>query len=100
MLIAHVVFAVDETQRQSALAALITEADTVRAMPGCIAFMPFADPTDPQKVGIVHEWETVEQFRAYAQSPGFAASGQVLRPIMVDRPTSRRFDATLIESVN
>jgi quinol monooxygenase YgiN len=100
MLIAHVTFAVAETERQAALATLVAEAETVRAMPGCIAFTPFADPTDSQKVGIVHEWETAEQFRAYAQSPSFAASGQMLRPMMVDKPLSRRFAAELIESVN
>jgi quinol monooxygenase YgiN len=100
MLIAHVTFAVDQHQRQAALATLVAEAGSVRAMPGCIAFTPFADPIDPQKVGIVHEWETLDQFRAYAQSPGFAATGQVLRPMMVDKPLSRRFEAELIESIN
>ena len=100
MLIAHVTFAVAAAERQSALATLVTEAETVRAMPGCLTFTPFADPIDPQKLRIVHEWETVEQFRAYAQSPGFAATGQVLRPMMVDKPVSRRFEAELIESIN
>ena len=100
MLIAHVVFAVAESQRPEALATLVAESKIVRAMPGCIAFTPFADPTDPQKVGIVHEWETEAQFRAYTQSPGFAASGQMLRPMMVDKPLSRRFEAELIESIN
>ena len=100
MLIAHVTFSVAEDKRQTALASLVDEAEAVRAMPGCIAFTPFSDPVDPQKVGIIHEWETVEQFRAYAQSPGFAASGQVLRPMMLDKPVSRRFEANLIESVN
>ena len=100
MLIAHVTFAVAEPERQAALASLVAEAETVRAMPGCLAFTPFADPIDRQKVGIVHEWETDEQFRAYTQSPSFAASGRMLRPMMVDQPVSRRFEATLIESIN
>jgi quinol monooxygenase YgiN len=50
-------------------------------------------------LGIVHEWESAEAFARYAASPGFTAVGQVLRPIMVAPPVSKRFDARLLETV-
>lgn len=100
MLIAHVIFYVSNENRHRALAALINEVGTVRSMRGCLAFLPFLDPTDPQGVGILHEWATHEDFAAYTASPGFAESGQTLRPLMVAAPVSRRFDANLTESVN
>lgn len=100
MLIAHVFFTVASEQRQQALDTLIEEAPIVRAMDGCCTFAPFADPTDPQKIGIVHEWDNADGFAAYAASPGFAKMGQMLRPMMTAAPVSKRFDARLLETVN
>lgn len=100
MFIAHVIFSVSAPARETALAVLTAEAATVRAMPGCLSFLPFADPTDPQKVGVVHEWESAEQFGAYTASPAFAQSGATLRPMMTGKPVSRRFTAALVETVN
>jgi quinol monooxygenase YgiN len=100
MLIAHVYFSVAENDRQKALDTLIAEAPTVRAMAGCLAFMPFVDPTNSEGLGILHEWETDEAFGAYIASPGFAEAGRVLRPMMTGAPISRRFDAKLLQTVN
>ena len=58
MLIAHVTFAVDEIHREHVLNRLAKDATTVRSMNGCVAFIPFADPTDPQKIGVLHEWRS------------------------------------------
>jgi quinol monooxygenase YgiN len=99
MLIAIVEFTVSKVDRDAALAALLDEAPTVRAMAGCIAFRPFADPEDTTICGIVHEWETEAAFNGYASSPGFAAVGQILRPMMTAPPISRRFSAKMIETV-
>lgn len=100
MLIAHVYFTVAAGDRQKALDTLLAEAAGVRAMKGCQAFVPFADPADPEALGILHEWEHEADFTAYIASPGFAEVGKALRPLMTGAPVSRRFDATLLETVN
>lgn len=100
MLIAHVRFQVAENERERALVTLMAEAATVRALAGCLTFQPFADPLDPAAVGVMHEWRDRECFAAYTASPGFAAMGAVLRPMMTSPPISRRFDARLMDSIN
>jgi quinol monooxygenase YgiN len=100
MLIAHVHFTVTPSERQKALEALLAEVPVVRALPGCRAFHPFLDATDPAGLGIVHEWTDEESFGAYVTSAGFAEVGKVLRPMMTAAPVSKRFDAKLLETVN
>jgi quinol monooxygenase YgiN len=91
MFIAHVHFAVASARRAEALDTLVAEAATVRAMPGCLAFLPFADPLDGEAIGILHEWQSADHFAAYTASPGFAEVGATLRPMMLRPPISRRF---------
>ena len=100
MLIAHVHFTVAPTERQRAIAALVGEVPNVRTMPGCLAFHPFLDVTDPAGIGIVHEWQDEASFEAYVTSAGFAEVGKILRPMMTAAPVSKRFDAKLLETVN
>ncbi len=97
MLVAHVLFKVAPADRSRALDALLAEAPGVRAMAGCLAFVPFADPGDPGGLGIVHEWQSGDEFGAYTGSSGFAKVQATLRPMMVGQPVSRRFDARLLE---
>jgi quinol monooxygenase YgiN len=99
MFIAHVHFAVAPDDLQAALDTLLAEAPSVRAMSRCRTFPPFLDGADPCRLGVLHEWETQEDFAAYAASPGFAATGRVLRPMMTDAPVSRRFQADLLPIV-
>ncbi|MHA7970375.1 putative quinol monooxygenase [Rhizobium sp. CAU 1783] len=100
MLVVHVRFRVAEHDRQRALDALMANAPATRAMKGCLAFVPFLDPTDGRGIGVLHEWQTGEDFAAYAASPGFAETSAILRPLMTEPPLSRRFDARLIETLN
>jgi quinol monooxygenase YgiN len=99
MFIAHVHFAVAQDDRQAALDTLRAEAPSVRAMRGCRIFLPFLDGTDPCRLGVLHEWETQEDFAAYASSPRFAAASRALRPMMTEPPVSRRFAAALVATV-
>lgn len=99
MLIAHVHFTVAQVDRQNALDALLAELPAVRAMRGCRVFLPFLDPGDPCRLGVLHEWETADDFAAYAASPAFAEVGRTIRPLMTEPPESHRFDARLIETV-
>lgn len=96
MLIAHVTFIVAQEDSRKALDALVAEAEQVRAMLGCVAFIPFQDASDPKKVGVIHEWKTQQDFEGYTTSDEFARVGQILRPMMLAPPVSHRFDATLL----
>jgi quinol monooxygenase YgiN len=100
MFIAIVDIAVSPDDRPAALEQLQKEAGEVRAMPGNIAFRAFPSPEDPARVTILHEWQDEDGFRAYAASPAFARSGEVLRPMVTEAPVSRRFRAELAEATN
>lgn len=99
MLIALVEFQVTPADRRAALRVLMDEAAAVRAMPGNRRFLPALDPASPSGLTIYHEWDDPAGFAAYTAGPGFAAAGRALRPLMTAPPLSRRFDATLIETV-
>jgi quinol monooxygenase YgiN len=99
MLIAHLTFNVSPENRARALDTLLEEAPTVRAMKGCVTFLPFLDPADDGALGVVHEWETEADFAAYAASNAFKNSGAVLRPMMTAAPVSKRFAAELLDMV-
>lgn len=100
MIVAHVTFNVEAKNRDAALQVLVCELESVRAMRGCLAFVPFVDPSNKTSVGVLHEWESEADFAAYTGSTSFADVGKVLRPMATAAPISRRFDATLLETVN
>lgn len=100
MLVAHVTFTVSAADRERVLQRLAADAAAVRAMPGCLAFVPFADPTAADRLGVMHEWTSAEEFGRYAASPLFARFGADVRPLMAAPPISRRFAATLVDMVN
>jgi quinol monooxygenase YgiN len=99
MLIAIVTFKTTPADRPAAIAALLAEAPIVRALSGCIRFQPLADPADDSQTAILHEWWDEASFAGYVASPGFTQVGEILRPLMTEPPVSRRFAATLLESV-
>ena len=98
MLIAHVIFSVARENRTLAIETLKQEVSAVRAMDGCIAFIPFLDATNQQDVGVLHEWASSDAFEAYLASDSFISIGETLRPIMVSPPISKRFDATISQN--
>jgi quinol monooxygenase YgiN len=100
MRLAHVTFTVAPNAVATALDALLAGAAAVRQMPGCIAFIPFANPSVDGGLGILHEWETAEAFTGYLASPVFAGFNEVLRPLMTGAPIGRRFDATPVQNAN
>lgn len=99
MFIAHLRFPIAPDNRQVATAALLENASAVRAMPGCVAFNPIHDPSDPGVLGVVHEWESEAAFAAYTDSEIFHDFGARIRPLMTGKPESRRFRAELLEVV-
>jgi len=100
MFIAIVDVYTDPRDRAEALAQLAGERPAVRAMPGCLDFRVFASRDDERQVAIVHEWVDEASFARYIASAEFARSGEVIRPLLVAPPVSRRFQAELVETVN
>ena len=99
VLIAILDFTTTAADRPAALAQLDSEHDTVRAMPGNVAFRVYACRSDETRVTVVHEWADAESFAGYTRSDAFARSGLVIRPMMTTDPVSRRFRAELLETV-
>jgi quinol monooxygenase YgiN len=99
VIIAIVDFSTAAADRPAALAQLDGERDQVRAMPGNLDFRVYASRRDETGVSVVHEWEDEASFAEYLGSDSFARSGEVLRPLMIGAPVSRRFGAELRETV-
>jgi quinol monooxygenase YgiN len=87
------------TDRPVALAHLDSERDEIRAMPGNLEFRVYAARDDEEGVTVIHEWADESSFGAYLASEVFDRSGTVLRPLLIAPPVSRRFRATLLETV-
>ncbi|HEY3611935.1 MAG TPA: antibiotic biosynthesis monooxygenase family protein [Pseudonocardiaceae bacterium] len=99
MLLAIVDFDTAAIDRPVALNHLDAQYDQVRAMPGNLAFRVYASRQDDQRITIVHEWNDEASFDGYLQSAVFARAGDVLHPIMIGAPVSRRFHAELVATV-
>jgi quinol monooxygenase YgiN len=99
MLIAVLDLQTAAADRAAALAQLDRERDEIRAMPGNLDFRVYAAREHEGDVTVIHEWDDEPSFAAYLASDSFARSGTVLRPLMSAPPVSRRFRATLVETV-
>ena len=99
MFIAILDFSTAATDRPAVLARFDEEGDGIRAMPGNIAFRVYAARENDTAVAVVHEWDDEASFAAYLRSDSFARSGEVIRPLMIGAPVSRRFRADLLETV-
>jgi len=85
--------------RPAALAQLDSEREEIRAMPGNRDFRVYAARDDEEAVTVIHEWADEPSFAGYLSSGAFTRSGAVLRPLVTTAPVSRRFEATLVETV-
>jgi quinol monooxygenase YgiN len=99
MLIAVLDLRTTSSDRAVALAQLDSEREEIRAMPGNLDFRVYAARDDEEGVTVIHEWADEPSFAAYLSSEAFARSGAVLRPMVTQPPVSRRFSATLLETV-
>ena len=99
MLIAVLDLRTSAADRAAALAQLDDEREEIRAMPGSLDFRVYAARDNDQDVTVIHEWADEASFAAYLSSESFARSGAVLRPLMSVPPVSRRFHASLLETV-
>ena len=99
MIIAIVDFHVAAHNRARALEVLADDGGTAASLPGNLGFRVFTDAGSDSHVGLMHQWASEAAFEGYLASPGFAVVGQALRPMMTEAPVSRRFEASLYETV-
>jgi quinol monooxygenase YgiN len=99
MLIAVLDLHIASPDRPAALAQLDREREEIRAMPGNLDFRVYAERDNEEDVAVIHEWRDEPSFAAYLASESFTRSGAVLRPLMSAPPVSRRFSASLLETV-
>ena len=99
MLIAVLDVRTAAADRAAALAQLDLERGEIRAMSGNLDFRVYASRENEEEVTVVHEWLDEASFAAYLSSESFARSSSVLRPLMSVPPVSRRFHASLLETV-
>lgn len=85
--------------RAAALAQLDAEREEIRAMPGNLDFRVYAARDNEEGVAVIHEWADQPSFAAYLDSDSFARSSAVIRPLMSVPSVSRRFHASLLETV-
>lgn len=79
-----------------ALQPLLTEA---RSFEGNRGYRAWTDSESVAHIGLMHEWVSLEHFRAYAASDLFDRMGRILRPAMTTPPVSRRLQTESIEAV-
>jgi quinol monooxygenase YgiN len=79
-----------------ALRPLLTEA---RNFEGNRGYRALTSSESAAHIGLMHEWDTLEHFRAYASSDLFDRMGKILRPAMITPPVSRRLRTDGIEEV-
>jgi quinol monooxygenase YgiN len=85
--------------RPAALAQLDGERPEIRAMPGNLDFRVYTSREDEEAIAVIHEWADEPSFAGYLASDAFTRSGAVLRPLVTVPPVSRRFHASLLETV-
>lgn len=99
MIMALVDFEVAPESRLDLLEALKPLLAEARAVAGNVSYRASVDSESAAHIGIMHEWETLDHFRAYASSDLIARMGQMLRPAMTKPPVSRRLTTSVIEEV-
>ena len=99
MFIAIVDFHVTSANQPVAFEILAGDQAEAGRIPGNLGFRVFSDAQCATHVGLMHEWASQSAFDAYLASPGFAQVAAKLGPMMTGAPVSRRFEATLYETV-
>jgi len=99
MIMALVDFEVAPQSRAALLEALQPLLAEARNVEGNRSFRASTSSDSAGHIGLMHEWQTLEHFRAYASSDLVDRMGKVLRPAMTTPPVSRRLRTESIEEV-
>lgn len=99
MIMALIDFEVASESRADLLQAVQPLLAEARSLEGNRSYRAMTNSESATHIGMVHEWETLEHFRAYAASDLVDRIGKVLRPSMTTPPISRRLRTESIEEV-
>jgi quinol monooxygenase YgiN len=92
-------FEVSPESRAGLLQALQPLLAEARGIPGNRSYRASTDSENTAHIGLTHEWESLEHFRAYTTSELVDRIGKILRPAMTTPPVSRRLRTDTIEEV-
>jgi quinol monooxygenase YgiN len=99
MIMALVDFEVSPDSRAELLRLIRPFLSEARAMAGNQSYRVSTNSESASHIGLMHEWDTLEHFRAYTSSDLMARMGKLLRPAMTTPPVSRRLRTDSIEEV-
>lgn len=87
------------SDRAAALDILLPEAAAARAFAGNIDYRVTADGDDPERIVLLHRWQSKADFERYMASDLFARMSPKLRAMMTSAPLSLRMMVELDETV-
>lgn len=99
MIMALIDFEVAPESRTGLLQALQPLLAEARDFAGNGSYRASTSSESAAHIGLMHEWDTLEHFRAYASSDLFDRISKILRPAMTTPPVSRRLRTDAIEEV-
>lgn len=99
MIMALIDFEVAPESRAGLLQALQPLLSEARGVEGNRSYRASTNSESAGHIGLLHEWDTLEHFRAYSASDLFDRTGKILRPAMTTPPVSRRLRTESIEEV-
>ncbi len=97
MIYVEVNFTVAPADRPAAITCLRDEAPQMRAMPGNRSVRVLTDPNDNGSITLLHQWDNLVGLDAYRKGPLFAAIGGTLRPMMTGAPSTKVYEAQLLD---
>ncbi len=100
MIMALIDFEVAPESRTGLLRALQPLLAEARNAPGNRSYRASTDSERAAHIGLTHEWDSLEDFRAYASSELVDRIGKILRPAMTTPPVSRRLRTDTIEEIH
>lgn len=96
MINVEVRFRTAANDRPAAIRCLTAEAPQMRRMSGNQSVQILVAPDHSEDIILLHRWDDLDSLNAYRDSPLFAAISHVLRPMMVNQPSTEVYEAQLV----
>lgn len=97
MIVVHVAVQVKQEHKTAFLNHFAQETAETLEFAGCKKFTLYADVQTENRYILYEEWETLDAFTAYKNSPLFKQSGDVLFPMFDGAPDSVYYDAQILQ---
>jgi quinol monooxygenase YgiN len=99
MIMALIDFEVTPDHRPYVLDQLRSLLEEARSLKGNLTYKASTGTESAGHIGLMHEWDTLENFEAYTSSELFKRMGEILRPAITKAPVSRRLRTELLGEV-